>query len=151
MGKNFSFDSDLMIGKDFIQLGPGLLGLSVLLLGFDWEIGTGEDQNGLSEIILMGIAVLFSAEHFSFHFPVAKNTEISPYISLLRFRQFNSKTLEENGKPAPGALCFAGGLEINRYFNRFLLSPYIDYTAGYSQPIKGFTGGIHFGYYFTGR
>lgn len=150
VGKRFSFDSDLMIGRDFLQLGPGIFGLPALLLGYNWSFGTGEEDNTFTEFLIMGIAVLLSAEHFSYHFPVKENTEISPYISFLRFRSFDNAENSENGYGESSA-CFAAGLEINTYFKRFIFSPYIDYTIGYSGPINGFTCGINCGYYLPSR
>ena len=150
VGSRFSFDSDILIGRDFLQLGPGIFGLPALLLGYNWSFGTGEEDNTFTEFLIMGIAVLLSAEHFSYHIPVMNNTEISPYVSFLRFRSFSNDKNSENGYGESSA-CFAAGLEINKYFRRFILSPYIDYSLGYSGTIHGFTSGINFGYYFPGR
>jgi hypothetical protein len=147
VGRRFSFDSDLMIGRDFLQLGPGIFGLPALLLGYNWSFGTDEEDNTFTEFLVMGIAVLLSAEHFSYHFPVTNNTEISPYVSLLRYRNFGNA---KNGYGESSA-CFAVGCEVNKYFKRFILSPYMDYTIGYSSPINGFTTGINCGYYLPGR
>jgi hypothetical protein len=60
----------------------------------------------------------------------------------------------ENSKNSDGvesAACFAAGLEVIKYFKRFVLSPYVDYCTGYSGPIHGFTCGINCGYYFPSR
>jgi hypothetical protein len=41
----------------------------------------------------------------------------------------------ENSKNSDGvesAACFAAGLEVIKYFKRFVLSPYVDYCTGYS-------------------
>ena len=150
VGKRFSFDSDLMIGRDFLQLGPGIFGLPALLLGYNWSFGTDEEDNTFTEFLILGIAVLLSAEHFSYHFPASNNTEISPYVSFLRFRNFGNAENSENGYGESSA-CFAVGFEVNKYFKRFILSPYMDYTIGYSSPINGFTTGINCGYYLPSR
>jgi FAD synthase len=83
VAKRFSFDSDLLSGKNFIQLGPGLIGLSALLLGYDWSFGTENEDHSFMEFLIVGISVLLSAEHFSYHITVTSDTEISPYVSLL--------------------------------------------------------------------
>jgi hypothetical protein len=151
LGKRFSFDSDLLFGRDFTQFGPGILGVTALILGFDWSFGTGDEDNSFAEFLTMGIAVLLSVEHFSYHIPVMNDTEISPYVSLLRLRNFKSSDNPEIVNGIEVTPCFAAGLEINKYFNRFILSPYVDYCKGYSRPIHGFSCGINFGYYFPNR
>jgi hypothetical protein len=151
LGKRFSFDSDLLFGRDFMQFSPGFLGVLCLLSGFDWSFGPGEDDNTFAEFLMMGISVLLSAEHFSYHIPVTNNTEISPYISLLRFRGFTMEENSDKGKSYESSACFAAGIEVNKYFNRFILSPYVDYSIGYSRPFHGFACGINFGYYFPHR
>jgi hypothetical protein len=55
-GKRFSFDSDLLIGHDFLQIGPGIIGLSALLSGFDWSFGTEEGDHTFPELIAATIS-----------------------------------------------------------------------------------------------
>ena len=151
MGERFSFDTDLLLGRNFMQLGPGILGLPALLLGFDWSFGNGEEDNSFGEFLIMGIAAILSAEHFSYHIPLKNTTDLSPYVSLLRLRSFGTEDNSGNEIGAPARLCFGAGLELNKYFGRFLISPYVDYTVGYAAPIHGITCGVNLGYYIPAR
>jgi hypothetical protein len=114
-------------------------------LGF----GTTEEDYTFTEFIIMGVLMVLSVEHFAYHIPYKGYIDISPYVSLLRFRQFTNVANSENADGVEGSACFAVGLEVNKYFKKFILSPYADYSIGYSGPIRGFTCGINFGYYFS--
>jgi hypothetical protein len=46
---------------------------------------------------------------------------------------------------------FASGLQINKYFGRFVLSPYAEYNIGYEDHISGFNIGVYCGIYFPGK
>lgn len=150
-GKRFSFDSDIMFGQNFMQLAPGIIGLPAILLGYEMGFGTGEEDYTFTEFIIIGALIVLSAEHFAYHIPVNGFTDISPYVSLLRFRQFTNVANSENEDRIEGSACFATGLEINKYFKNFVLSPYADYSKGYSGPIAGFSFGINLGYSFSNR
>jgi hypothetical protein len=148
-GERFSFDTDMMFGRNFVQLAPGIVGLPAILLGYELGFGSGEEDNTFTEFLIMGALILLSVEHFAYHIPVKYYTDISPYVSLLRFRQFTNVTNSENTDGFENSACFAVGLEVNKYFKKFVLSPYADYSIGYSGPIRGFTCGINFGYYLS--
>jgi hypothetical protein len=149
VGKRFSFDSDIMFGRHFIQLAPGIIGIPAILLGYELGFGSEEGDNTFAEFLIMGVLMVLSVEHFAYHIPVKGYIDISPYVSLLRFRQFTNVANSENADGVEGSACFAVGLEVNKYFKKFILSPYADYSIGYSGPIRGFTCGINFGYYFS--
>ena len=149
VGKRFSFDSDIMFGQHFMQLSPGIIGIPAILLGYELGFGSDEGDNTFSEFIIMGMLMVLSVEHFAYHIPVKGYIDISPYVSLLRFRQFTNVANSENADGVEGSACFAVGLEVNKYFRKLILSPYADYSIGYSAPIHGFTCGINFGYYFS--
>jgi hypothetical protein len=151
VGKRFSFDSEIMFGQHFMQLAPGIIGIPAVLLGYELGFGTEETDKTFTEFLIMGMLMVLSAEHFAYHIPVKNKTDISPYMSFLRFRQFTNVTNSENADGIEGSACFAAGLELNKYIKNFVLSPYIDYTKGYSGPIHGFTIGINMGYYFSNK
>ena len=151
VGERFSFDSDIMFGRNFMQLAPGIVGLPAMLLGYELGFGSGEEDNTFTEFLIMGALILLSFEHFAYHIPVKYYTDISPYVSLLRIRQFTNVTNSENADGFENSACFAVGLEVNKYFKRFFLSPYVDYSVGYSGPIHGFTCGLNCGYYFSNK
>ena len=149
VGKRFSFDSDIMFGRHFMQLAPGIIGIPAILFGYELGFGSEEGDNTFAEFIIMGVLMVLSVEHFAYHIPVKGYIDISPYVSLLRFRQFTNVANSENADGVEGSACFAVGLEVNKYFKKFILSPYADYSIGYSGPIRGFTCGINFGYYLS--
>lgn len=149
VGKRFSFDTDCLFGRHFMQLGPGIVGIPAVLLGGNSFSGDSDEGQSLSELLIIGAFIILSVEHFSYHIPVAGFTDISPYISLLRFRQFENVSNSEEPDEVEGPACFAIGLEINKYFGKFIFSPYADYTTAYSGVARGFTFGINLGYYFS--
>lgn len=151
VGERFSFDSDIIFGRNFMQLAPGIIGIPAVLLGYELGFGTEEEDQTFAEFLIMGALIVLSVEHFAYHIPVKGYTDISPYVSLLRFRQFTNVANSENADGVEGSACFAVGLEVNKYFKKFILSPYADYSIGYSGPIRGFTCGINFGYYLSNK
>ena len=151
VGKRFSFDSDVLFGRHFMQIAPGIIGIPAILLGYEMGFGIEEGDNTFEEFLIMGVLIVLSVEHFAYHIPVKGYTDISPYVSLLRFRQFSNVADSENDDGIEGSACFAVGLEVNKYFKKFVVSPYADYSVGYSGPIHGVTCGINFGYYFSSK
>jgi hypothetical protein len=146
VGKRVSFDTDLMIGKNYFHLGPGIVGLPLLILGT--ELGFSSDDDGSFGLLLFKLAAMaLSAEHIAYHFPVQNNTDISPYVSLLRFKQLTIDDLNIAPEDNYAHASFVAGLEFNRYFKRFVLSPYAEYNIAYDSYIKGFNFGVNFGYY----
>jgi len=151
VGKRFSFDSDVLFGKHFLQIAPGIVGIPAILLGYGMGFGIEEEDNTFEEFLIMGALIVLSVEHFAYHIPVKGHADISPYLSLLRFRQFTNVADSENDDGAESSACFAVGIEINKYFKKFIISPYADYSAGYSGNMHGVTCGINFGYYFSSK
>lgn len=147
VGKRVSFDADLVIGKDYVHFGPGIIGLPLWFLGT--ELGfSSDEEDSFAWFLFKLTAMALSAEHIAFHFPVQSKTDISPFISVLRFKQLTIDDLNV----APGNnyvhACFVAGLELNQYFKRFVLSPYAEYNIAYDGYIKGFNFGVNLGYYF---
>ena len=145
VSKRFSFDSEIMFGRHFLQLAPGIIGIPAVLFGGTLGSGTEEDGQSFSEFLIIGAFIILSVEHFAYHIPVNKFVDISPYVSLLRFRQFENAAISENADGVESSACFAVGLELNKYLKKFILSPYVDYGVAYSGAIRGFTYGINFG------
>jgi hypothetical protein len=142
VGKRFSFDSDLMLGYDYAHFGFGLIGLPIWYVFIKEGLKPSENQT-ISGIIAVGVMMLISAEHTAYHIPVKNNTDLSPYISVLRLKK--SFKPDNVGDQA----AFAFGFEVNKYFNRFILSPYVEYNIGYSDHRPGFYTGVYCGYYFS--
>ncbi len=45
-------------------------------------------------------------------------------------------------------LSFTSGVQINKYFGRFVLSPYTEFNVGYKDKIPGFNIGVYCGINF---
>jgi hypothetical protein len=146
LGKRVSFDSDLAVGKDYVHFGPGLIGLPLWILGA--ELGFSSDEDDSFALFLIKLAAMaLSAEHIACHFPVKNNTDFSPFISVLRFKQLDIDDINADPEATYSHTCFVAGLELNQYFKRFVLSPYVEYNIAYDGYVQGFNFGINFGYY----
>jgi hypothetical protein len=146
LSKRFSVDADLVFGRDYLHTGPGIIGLPLGL----FTIGTGSEINSdsFTEFFFYLAAIALSFEHFSYHIPVKTNLEISPYVSLLRYKYAyehgNYSDPDIKGEQLSSAL----GLQINKYFGRFILSPYAEWSMGYGDHISGYNIGVYCGIYF---
>ena len=152
LGERFSFDSGFMIGKDHSQWGFGTLGLPVWMLGIGFFSDEEDDiETSLWKFLFFGTVMLLSAEHIAYHVPLQGNFEISPYVSFLRMKQFSVVESQEHPDGYASETCFALGVELNTYFNKFIVSPYLDYNIAYSGDFRGFNVGINAGYYLPTR
>jgi len=145
LGEHFSFDSEILFGKDHNQFGVGTLGIPLWLLGtsiIDTEDGSWEGA------LFLGALMLLSAEHMAYHIPANSRMDISPYVSFLRIKEFSGLDESESPDGLQSPICFALGLEINNYFKRFVVAPYVDYNVAYSGGFRGFNIGINIGYHF---
>jgi hypothetical protein len=149
IGKKISFDSDLVFGKDYTHFGPGVIGIPLMLLSNTFE---SDDNENSGTLFLIKLAlILLSTEHIAYHFPVKNNTDISPFISALRLKQFKIDDANISPEDNYAHASFAAGLELNQYFKRFVLSPYAEYNISYDGYLRGFNFGVSFGYYFPER
>jgi hypothetical protein len=145
LGKRFSVDSELILGNDYTLAGPGLIGIPAWLLGFSF----GDEEGGtFSDLFVAGLLILVTAEHTAYHIPLNNSMELSPYISLLRLKQTYKYGYYDHPDVTEDQACFGFGLEANKYFNKFVLSPYVEFNMGYTDHRPGINTGIYFGYYF---
>jgi hypothetical protein len=156
LGKRISFDTDLVFGRDYFHAGYGLIGvpLWMLLLGPLKSSEKLSDATSVNFDQLTLICVFFmilSAEHASFHFPVKNSFDISPYFSLLRYKSAYEYGIYNNTNMTNQQHSFAAGLELNKYYKRFLLSPYLEYNIGYVDHVSGFNAGIYCGIFFLNK
>lgn len=146
VGKRVSFDADFLIGKDYIHFGPGIIGLPLWILGA--ELGFSSDDNDSFAGFLISIALMaLSAEHIAYHIPLKNTTDISPFVSFLRFSEIDVDIPGTDMQDYNNHTCFVAGVEVNKYFKRFVLSPYIEYNIAYDGNFHGFNYGVNFGYY----
>jgi hypothetical protein len=144
LGKYVSFDSEFILGNDYIAFGPGLIGIPSWLLLFP---NLNEEIYSLEDLIGVGLLILMSTEHIAFHIPLNNLTDISPYVSLLRFKKYYKHGYADFPGISEDQASFAIGLEVNKYFDKFVLSPYAEYNVGYSDHRSGLNVGLYFGVY----
>lgn len=150
VSKRISFDTDLLFGKDYVHFGPGVIGLPIWLLSN--ELGFSSDEEGSFGLFLFSIALMaLSAEHIAYHLPINNTTDISPFVSVLRFKQLTVEGINVAPEDNYAHASFVAGLELNRYFKRFVLSPYFEYNVAYDGYLRGFNLGVNFGYYIPAR
>ena len=147
LGKRLSIDADLVISKDYLHLGPGLIGLPIGLFGLSFD----DEEGPVQSFLLSVAAIALSFEHISYHIPVNTDLDISPYVSLLRYKS----SYEHNNNSDPDfirdQLSFASGVQINKYYGKFVFSPYCEYNVGYRYFDSRFNVGIYLGIYFIGK
>jgi hypothetical protein len=143
LGRRWSFDTELVFGKDYMTFGPGIIGIPLWLLGFP----AGDDDGySFNDLIFVGVISALTAEHIAYHIPLKNFADLSPYVSLLRFRAAYGNN-PENPYLNAGSVCFGAGLELNKYFNKFVLSPYVEYSQAYTDNHGTITAGLYFGFY----
>ena len=106
------------------------------------------DEGDLQDFLFAVAAIALSFEHISYHIPVKDNLDISPYVSLLRYKYAYEHGNYSDNDFIGEQMSFASGVQINKYFGRFMLSPYAEYNIGYKDHIPGFNFGVYCGIYF---
>jgi hypothetical protein len=147
LSKRFSLDADIVVGRNYMHFGPGIIVIPFLLVypnAFDSEYTF--DSFG-EFLFFLGFSVL-SFEHVSYHIPLRQYADLSPYISLMRYKLAGENQFPTNNATESGQFTFNTGIELNKYFGRFFLSPYIEYNLGYRDHISGVNLGVNCGIYF---
>ncbi len=146
LGKRLSLDADLVFGHDYIHAGPGVIAIPFWLLFFSEAGFEFESEDGIVGFLIMVAAGILSFEHVSYHIPLKKDWEVSPYVSVLRFKQYiPSEDIYTSGG---GQFSFATGVQMDKYIGHFFISPYAEYNIGYQDHISGFNAGIGIGISF---
>lgn len=149
MSKHFSFDSDLVFGRDYVHGGPGLIGLPLWYVVLS-TLDTDQEIESLSNLLFFLVVGVLSAEHLACHIPVQNAVEISPYLSLLRYKSAYEYGIYSDTNRITEQMSLALGLEVNKYFKRFMLSPYIECNIGYEDHKPGLNAGVYCGIFFPG-
>jgi hypothetical protein len=145
ISKRFSFDADLVFSRNYLHLSPGLVGVPLGIIGLTFG---SNDELTLGNFLLSIAAIGLAGEHVSYHIPMSNTFDISPYVSLLRYKYaYKSGNYSDPGF-IDEQLCFASGAQINKYFGRFVLAPYAEYSIGYKDKIPGCNFGVYFGILF---
>jgi hypothetical protein len=153
MGKKFSFDSDIVFGRDYCHFGPGVIGLPVAMIVLakmdkNQDVSLKDEDGSFTTFLFLAAAVALSVEHFSCHFPVKNNMDISPYISLLRYKIAYKYGTYSDPDIIGEQFSFASGIQLNKYIGRFVFAPYAEYNVGYKDHISGFNIGAYCGFLF---
>ncbi len=150
ISKRFSFDGDLLVSRDYVHFGLGLIGIPIWIMASHPGISSEQDFT-FKELIAMGACMLLSAEHTSYHIPLGNYMDISPYVSLLRIKTDLTSEHKDTSDDKEYKLAFVTGLELNKYFNRFIFSPYVEYYRCYNGYNSGINLGLYFGLYFPAK
>jgi hypothetical protein len=150
MGKRVSFDTDIVFGRDYVHAGPGIIGIPAWILVFGSN-NIESDDNTFSELLFIAAVMVLSAEHTSLHFPVKSSLDLSPYVSLLRYKSAYEYGHYSSITRTNEQLSCAIGLEANKYFNKFVLSPYIECNVGYVDHSAGINAGVYCGIYIPNK
>jgi hypothetical protein len=147
LGKRLSFDSDMVFGRDYFHAGPGIVGLPLWI--FFWRMGSENynEETSFRDLLFKIAVIVLSAEHVAYHIPATNTSDISPYLSLLRYKSSYKFGESSNTLVTNEQFSFALGLELNKYFNRFTVSPYAEFNIGYIDHKQCFNVGVYCGYY----
>lgn len=147
-GRYFSLDGEIHFSHDYVNLGPGLFLIPCWYLlngASSFEIGSS------GELVAWIFLTLLTGEHFAVHIPVNNFMDISPYVSLLSYKEIFVHNGYANRDYAPQQGCFTSGIEVTRYYNRFFISGFGSVNYGYTDHNFGCTFGAYFGFYFPSR
>jgi hypothetical protein len=141
-GNRVSLDADFVFGKDYFHVGPGLIGLPIGILAI-------EDGSEWWSFLFGLAAMALSFEHISYHIPVTTDLDISPYVSVLRFKNSYEFNHYSDTTFIGQQFSFATGVQIYKYFGKFVFSPYCEYNVGYQDGGSRFNVGVYLGIYFA--
>ena len=142
LGNRVSLDADFVFGKDYFHIGPGLIGLPIGMLLF-------EDENEWWSFLLGLAAMALSFEHISYHIPVTADLDISPYVSAFRYKYSYEFHNYSDTTFIGQQFSFATGVQVYKYFGKFVFSPYFEYNVGYKDFGSRFNVGVYLGIYFA--
>jgi len=147
LGKRLSIDADLVFSKDYFHLGPGIIGVPIGLWGLSFD----DEYAPIQSFLFSVAAIALSFEHLSYHLPVNDDLDISPYVSMLRYKSSYEHKNPSDPDFIGEQLSFASGVQINKYYGKFVFSPYCEYNLGYKDLDSRFNMGIYLGIYFIGK
>ncbi len=147
VSNRISLDADLVLGRKYAHVGPGIFAVPFLLFQPN-ALNSGYEFESLGDFLFFLGFFALSFEHVAYHIPLEQSFDISPYVSLLRIRSAGEDEFPTGENPGTAHLSFATGIELNKYFGRFALSPYIEYNIRYKDQLSGINFGINCGICF---
>jgi hypothetical protein len=156
ISKRISLDADLVFARNYLHTGAGIIGIPIILLAghsslADEGITFGDGGESLTNFLFYIAAMALSFEHLSYHIPLKNRTDVAPYVSLLRFKSAYKTGNYSDPDYYGDQLCFASGVQINKYFGKFVLAPYAEFNEGYKDKIPGFNIGVYCGFHLAGK
>jgi hypothetical protein len=148
VGKRLSFDTDIVFSKDYFHAGMGLIGIPLALLCLGT---TSDEESSFSALLGFIAAIAISLEHTAYHIPISLQADLSPYVSLLRYKFAYVHGVYNDPNVINEQFSCAAGVELNRYYNRFILAPYLEFNMGYRDHIPAYNAGVYLGYYFRAK
>lgn len=148
VNNRISMDADLVFSRKYIHFGPGLITVPFLLFRPD-AINSDYEFDSFGDLFIFLGFYMLSFEHVAYHIPLKHFADISPFVSLLRFKSAGEDEFPTNNNAGTGQFTFATGIEFNKYFGRFAISPYAEYNIGYKDHVSGINLGVNCGICFT--
>jgi hypothetical protein len=149
MGKRISFDADIVFGRDYLHTGPGIIGIPLWILFLGSSVS--DEESTFTEFLMKIAAMALSAEHLAYHAPLRKDIEMAPYISVLRYKYANRYGNYSDSTFISDQFSFAAGIEWNKYYKHFLLSPYVEFNIGYQDHLPGINAGVYCGIFIPNK
>jgi hypothetical protein len=150
ISNHISLDADMVFGCNYGHFGPGIVIVPFLLMQPD-ALSSGTDSYTIGEFFVFMTFYVLSFEHISYHIPLKKYTDLTPYVSLLRFKSAGEEEFPANDETGSGQVTFATGIEFNKYLGRFVLSPFVEYNVAYTGHFQGINMGVYFGICFPSK
>jgi len=147
VSNRISMDADFVFGRKYMHMGPGLIIVPFLLFKPD-ALSSDIEFESFGDLFLFLAFYALSFEHVAYHLPLGQSADVAPYISLLRLRVAGNEGFPGGNETGTGHVTYATGIELNKYFGRFLLSPYIEYNGGYKYHFSAINLGIYCGISF---
>ena len=158
LGSRFCLKSDLVIGENYVHMGPGLLGIPLWMLfnsgspSEHYFYSVTDLRDLLFEVVSFVVFTTLSFEQMSYHIPITAKSDISPSLSLLRLTiqasEGNRLMLDDEGGSHIGG---AVGCRYNHYLGQVIFSPYAEYAMFYDNDVYNFNLGVTVAYLFQPR
>jgi len=146
LGKYFSLNANMAAGPGYIHFGSGIIGIPAIIMGGGDIIFADLE---FEAFIIWAALLALAFENFNIHIPLTSILELSPYISLLRFKYIKEGY---GGQGFDWNVNIVGGVRLNIFMtDRFFIAPFVEAIRDWGQRGRGFwgvAGGIHAGFYF---
>lgn len=147
ISKRVNLNGYLVISGKYGHFNLGIISVP-LLIAFESPEGIGSEN--LEEFLLQLLLLVTVFENPSFHIPLNASTDFSVYAGVLRFI-FDERNIPAGSTDNNSFLACYFGLRLNRYFGRFVLTPYGEVSFRYRDFSPSVNAGLHLGYLIPGK